>query len=899
MRELSSRYDHRAIEKKWYETWEKSGVFNPDFEPTESADSVGPAKRKVRRKTFSIVIPPPNVTGQLHVGHALNHTIQDVLVRAARKRGFRTLYLPGTDHAGIATQARVEKNLKEEGLSRQDLGREEFIRRVRDWKEHSGGLITSQMRKMGLSVDWSRERFTMDEGLSRAVVRIFNDLYSQGLVYRDTRLVNWDPQTHTVLSDLEVIHEEMQGELYSFAYPLADGSGEIVVATTRPETMLGDVAVAVHPDDERYKALIGKVLRHPFLERSITIVADSTVDRDFGTGAVKITPAHDPADYELGRRHQLESINIFDESACINAAGGKFAGLDRFKARVAIKEALAGLGLERGSQKHTMAVGRSERSGVIVEPMISTQWFVRVGPLAAEAIKAVESGAIRMIPEVRRNMYFSWMREIKDWCISRQLWWGHQIPAWYGPDETVFVALSEEEALAAARKHYGQDVVLRRDPDVLDTWFSSALWPFSTMGWPEKTADLRDFYPTTVLVTAFDIIFFWVARMIMFGLFALKKPPFKTVYIHGLMRDEQGRKISKSLGNNIDPLDIIEEYGADAYRFFLTATIAEGKDSKYSHQRLKGYKNFINKIWNSSRFVLLNLPADFQPPEDLLALPLEQEDFWILSELDQTRESLEDALDNCKFHLASEMVYQLVWNQFCDWYIELIKPRMFGKISVESQQAAQATAHKVLKDILSLLHPFTPYVTEEIYEHLGGEHLLTVSSWPRPIKLSASGRRAAHGLKLVQEVVVAARSLRAEAGLPPDRKMDLVIRSTDRSIQAVLKQKEAALLRLAGAASISVQAGYTPLKGDAMSPFSAGEVFVPLGTLIDPGKELARMQKEIAELDRYIQGQESKLGNESFLSRAPSAVVEQERERLKEAQEKKSKIAQAIERYSS
>jgi len=892
MRELSSRYDHRAIEKKWYEIWEKSGVFNPDFEAQGTAKKRG-------RKTFSIVIPPPNVTGQLHVGHALNHTIQDVLVRAARKRGFRTLYLPGTDHAGIATQARVEKNLKEEGLSRHDLGREEFIRRVWDWKEHSGGLITSQMRKMGLSVDWSRERFTMDEGLSRAVVRIFNDLYHKGLVYRDTRLVNWDPQTHTVLSDLEVNHEEMQGELYSFAYPFADGSGEIVVATTRPETMLGDTAVAVHPDDPRYQQCLGKLLRHPFLERQIPIVADAMVDREFGSGAVKITPAHDPSDYELGRRQNLESVSIFDESACINSAGGKFAGLDRFKARDAIKKELATLGLERGSQKHTLAVGRSERSGVIVEPMISTQWFVRVAPLADEAIRAVESGEIRMIPEVRRNMYFSWMREIKDWCISRQLWWGHQIPAWYGPDEKVFVALSQAEALALARKHYGRDVSLRRDPDVLDTWFSSGLWPFSTLGWPEKTQDLKDFYPTTVLVTAFDIIFFWVARMIMFGLFALKKPPFKTVYIHGLMRDEQGRKISKSLGNNIDPLDIIEEYGADAYRFFLTATIAEGKDSKYSHQRLKGYQNFINKIWNSSRFVLMNLPADFVPPEDLLTLSLEREDFWILSEVDQTRKDLEEALDNCKFHLASEMVYQLVWNQFCDWYIELIKPRMFGKISADSQRAAQATAHQVLKDILSLLHPFTPYVTEEIYSHLGAGNLLTVSPWPGPIKLSASARRSAHGLKLVQEVVQAARSLRAEAGLAPDRKLDLIVRSPERSIAGVLGEKEAALLRLAGAASIKVQSDYSPEKGDAMTPFSAGEVFVLLGSMIDPVKELARLQKEETELVRYVRGQEAKLQNESFLSRAPAAVVEQERDRLQEAQEKLSKITQALQRYSS
>ncbi|HNL67337.1 MAG TPA: valine--tRNA ligase, partial [Leptospiraceae bacterium] len=641
MPSLSTRYEPASIESRWYEVWEESGVFRPE--------STG------KGEPYCIVIPPPNVTGQLHVGHALNHSIQDVLIRHARKKGKRTLWVPGTDHAGIATQAVVEKLLKKEGTDRFQLGREKFVKRVWEWKDKFGNIITKQMRTLGLSVDWERERFTMDDGLSRAVREMFVELYKKKLIYRDTRMIMWDPVARTVLSDIEVEYEDnYPGELYSFAYKLSQGDGEIVVATTRPETMLGDTAIAVHPEDPRFKKLIGKTVKHPFLDREIVIIADSIlVDMEFGTGAVKVTPAHDMNDYETGKRHNLESITIFDEAGRINSKGGSFVGLDRFEARKQIKAQLKERGLERGVKEHKMAIGKSQRSGAIVEPMVSTQWFVSTKPLAKKAIEVVEKGKIRFYPENYANLYNSWMKEIRDWCISRQLWWGHRIPAYHCEDcGHITASVDPPKACEKCKKKN-----LIQDPDVLDTWFSSGLWPFSTLGWPAKTKDLATFYPTSVLVTSYDIIFFWVARMVMLGLFTMKKIPFHHVYIHGLMRDERGIKISKSLGNNIDPADVIANYGLDAYRFFLMATLSEGKDSTYSETRLKGYQAFANKVWNSSRFVIMNLPEDFAPV-DLAAivfakpsrdakkstkkspqkqtLELEQEDWWILSRLAET-----------------------------------------------------------------------------------------------------------------------------------------------------------------------------------------------------------------------------------------------------------------------
>ncbi len=901
--ELESRYNPQNTESKWYEIWEKSGSFSPDFQGSSRSGS-----------PFTIVIPPPNVTGQLHVGHALNQSIQDALVRAARKRGKDTLWLPGTDHAGIATQARVEKMLAEtEKISRHDLGREKFLERVWEWKEKYGNAIMRQMRIFGGSMDWSRERFTMDEGLSKAVAAAFVKLYKEGLIYRGTRMVNWDPVAHTVLSDLEVDYEENhKGELWSFAYPLSSGEGEIVVATTRPETMLGDAAVAVHPDDERYKHLIGHTVKHPLLkDRHIPIIGDAIlVDPSFGTGAVKVTPAHDPNDYETGKRHDLEFITIFDEKAAINENGGSYRGLDRFEARKKIKADLEALGLARGSRENIMALGKSQRSGAVVEPMISTQWFVKIQPLAVPAIAAVEEGRIRFLQKQYENLYFAWMREIRDWCISRQLWWGHRIPAWYGPDETVFVEESEKAAREAARKHFGHDVELRQEEDVLDTWFSSALWPFSTLGWPDQTPDLKRFYPGTVLVTAFDIIFFWVARMIMMGLHLAGEVPFRDVYIHGLMRDEKGRKISKSLGNNIDPAEVIAEYGADAYRFFLLSTLAEGKDILYSENRLKGYQNFTNKIWNSSRFVLMNLPDQFAPAADaadLARFKLESEDFWILERLNAAISTVGKNIDDYKFQPATEAVYSFIWNNFCDWYIEFIKPRLYGKAGEESAEAARQTAFFVLRSMLGILHPFMPFLSEEIYSYLNQlkkpadekEKLLITSDWPSVSDLKSLSPRAeetARALELIQEAIQCARSVRAEAGLPPDKKVPLIIRTSSGIMQELVKEKEAAILRLAQAESIVVTASHSAGKFDAMEPFSEGEVFIPLEGVIDIPKETARLEADQKKLKTAADALDKKLSNPGFTDKAPADVVEKEREKLEDLRSRLSAVEASIKR---
>ncbi|MBL8022143.1 MAG: valine--tRNA ligase [Leptospirales bacterium] len=898
MPELSTRYEPSTIEDKWYKVWEKSGSFKPE------SGGKGPA--------YSIVIPPPNITGQLHVGHALNHTIQDVLIRHARKQGKRALWLPGTDHAGIATQAVVEKLLKEEGVSRFDLGREKFVKRIWQWKEKFGGIITRQMRTLGLSVDWSRERFTMDDGLSYAVRTAFTELYKKKLIYRDTRMIMWDPVTRTVLSDLEVDYDENHvGELYSFAYPLKSTRGEIVVATTRPETMLGDSAIAVHPDDPRYKDMIGKTVMHPFLEREVPIIADSIlVDPAFGTGAVKVTPAHDVNDYETGKRHNLEFITIFDESGKINEAGGRFKGLDRYEARKQIKASLLEIGLERGKKEHKMALGKSQRSGAVVEPMVSTQWFVKVRPLADQAIKAVEKGKIKFYPENYTNLYNSWMREIRDWCISRQLWWGHQIPAYHCEEcahITVSVAVPKVCEKCKSKK-------IKQDPDVLDTWFSSGLWPFSTMGWPGKTKDLATFYPTTVLVTAYDIIFFWVARMVMMGLFALKKEPFGHVYIHGLMRDEQGRKISKSLGNNIDPADVIKTYGADAYRFFLMATLSEGKDSTYSENRLKGYQSFANKVWNSSRFVLMNLPKGFKPidAKKLLTSPpakksksgkksakppqtgilLEQEDWWILDRLNQTLKAVSKNLAEYKFHLATENIYEFIWNDYCDWYIEFIKPRMFGKAGEASAESARQVSFYILNSILSVLNPFMPYLTEELYAYTSAytkpagkgkvKSLLIGELYPALVKMPANGKKAAAALELLQRVIGIVRNMRAELKIAPDKKIKIIVKSDAPGLAKTAIEKQAAITRLAQAESIQIDPAYNPAKSDAVQVFTEGQVCLPVEGLLDIAKEEARIRQEIAQLGKARAALESKLGNQDFVTRAPAEVVNKEKAKLQD-----------------
>ncbi len=923
--ELEPRYDHQKVESKWYDTWEKGGFFRPDSAPADAPPGKKtPAKKTAKKstasktpagkkkKSFSIVIPPPNVTGQLHVGHALNHTIQDVLTRAARKRGMEALWVPGTDHAGIATQNRVERNLREEGRSRLDIGREAFVDKVWEWKEQSGSLITQQMRTMGLSVDWTRERFTMDEGLSRAVTKVFVQLFNEGLIVRGERIINWCPSLSctTALANDEVNHNDVDGSLWHIKYPLKDGSGHIIVATTRPETMLGDTAVAVHPKDERYKGFHGKTILLPLMNREIPIVLDDHVDKEFGSGAVKVTPAHDPNDFEIARRHKLPMIRVMDDHAKINKEGGAYAGLDRFAARKKVVADLEAAGLLEKIEKHKHAVGHCYRCNQVIEPILSEQWFVRTQELAKGAIKAVEDGTIRFVPARWSNLYFEWMRNIQDWCISRQLWWGHRIPVFYCDSCTHHFA---SESVPDKCEKCGKSG-LRQDPDVLDTWFSSALWPFSTMGWPDKTPDLAQFFPTTVLVTAYDIIFFWVARMIMMGLHVMKKEPFRDVYIHGIMRNEDRKKISKSLGNNIDPIEIVQTYGADAFRFFLMATLAEGKDSVYSEARLKGYQNFANKIWNSSRFLLMNLPETFHPDPAFLSGPLEAEDWWILHRLNETIREMEEALDSYRFHIAAESVYQFVWNNFCDWYIELIKPRTFGKVSEESADTARQTAFHILQSMLGLLHPIMPFITEEIYAVLApyrksaaktgasakskdeADPLLIVSPWPTVVKIPAKAKGAIEGLELLQKIIAGARTIRAEAGIAPEKKVPLIVRTESKGFAALVKEKTQAVERLAQAASIRVESRYTPEQFDAFESFSEGEVYLPLAGVLDIEKEIQRLEKEKGELAGRTQGIQKKLDNPGFVANAPADVVEKEKERLTELQENIAKIEAALRR---
>ncbi len=750
---LDKTYDAHALEARLYPQWEESGVFGcrPDS----------------GRAPYTIVIPPPNVTGSLHMGHALNNTLQDILIRYQRMRGRDTLWQPGMDHAGIATQMVVERQLEEAGSSRLELGREKFVERVWDWKAHSGGTITGQLRRLGSSCDWGRERFTMDEGLSRAVLKVFVDLYKQGLIYKDNRLVNWDPKLHTAISDLEVQQREVRGKLWYFRYPLEDDPSRwVVVATTRPETMLGDTGVAVHPDDERYRDLVGKHVILPLVGRRIPIVADDYADPEQGSGAVKITPAHDFNDFEVGRRCGLETISVMDELARINDnAPELYRGLDRFEARTRVVADIEAAGLLDKVEDHTHMVPYGDRGGVPIEPFLTEQWYVDAATLAKPAIQAVEQGRTKFVPENWAKTYYDWMHNIQPWCISRQLWWGHQIPAWYGPDGEMFVELSESEAQAAADAHYGKPVALTRDPDVLDTWFSSALWPFSTLGWPDETPELARYYPTDVLVTAFDIIFFWVARMMMMGLHFMDEVPFHTVYIHALVRDEKGEKMSKSKGNIIDPLVLIDKFGADALRFTLAAMAAMGRDIKLAESRVEGYRNFGTKLWNAARLCEMNgcKPDPGYDPETC-QLTLNK---WITGEAAELSNRVTTALDAYRFNEAASAIYQFVWHSFCDWYLESAKPVFLGQDEAAKAET-QATAAWVLDQIYRLLHPFMPYITEELAAHLHGETnrgWLVDQPWPEP-EAAAGDPAAAAEMSWVIELITEARSLRSQMNVP-------------------------------------------------------------------------------------------------------------------------------------
>ena len=884
---LEKTFDPKTAEPLIYARWEESGAFGPVDEPAA--------------EPFCIVIPPPNVTGSLHIGHALNNTLQDVLIRFERMRGKAALWLPGTDHAGIATQMVVERQLAAAGnQSRRELGREAFVDKVWEWKATSGGAIVQQLRRLGASCDWSRERFTLDEGLSAAVRRVFVTLHKQKLIYRDKRLVNWDPQFQTAVSDLEVEQKEVDGHFWHFAYPLEDGSGEIVVATTRPETMLGDAAVAVHPDDERYKALIGKMVRLPIVDRLIPIVADAYADPEKGSGAVKITPAHDFNDFQVGKRHGLPMINIFDVQAQVNEnAPEAYRGLDRFVARKKIVEAFETLGLLRGIEQTRHAVPHGDRSGVVIEPYLTDQWYVDAKTLAQPAIRAVEEGATVFEPRNWDKTYFEWLRNIEPWCISRQLWWGHRIPAWYGPDGHIFVEESESAAKAAALAHYGREELLRQDEDVLDTWFSSALWPFSTLGWPQETQDLARFYPTSTLVTGFDIIFFWVARMMMMGLHFMGEAPFRRVIINALVRDEKGAKMSKSKGNVMDPLELIDAYGCDALRFTLTAMSGQARDIKLSKQRIEGYRNFGTKLWNAARFCQMN-DCRRAPGFDPAGIT-QTVNRWIRGETVKTARELTAALEGGAFDDAAAILYRFIWNVFCDWYLELAKPILNGADEAAKAET-RATAAWVLDMCLKLLHPVSPFITEALWDQTAeagaarAEPMLIRAAWPDPPPAWVDAEAEAEIGWLV-ELVSQVRSIGAEMNVPPSARPALVLTGAGAATRARLERHRPLITTLARLGTLG-EADAAPA---GAVPFIIGEATAALAIadVIDLAAERARLAKEIGVLDQDIGRAAKKLSNPDFVARAPEEVIEENRERLNEAEQAKAKLFAALSRLET
>jgi valyl-tRNA synthetase len=887
---LEKTFDPKSVEPRLYAAWEASGGFSPTDDPNA--------------EPFSIVIPPPNVTGSLHIGHALNNTLQDVLIRFERMRGKAALWLPGTDHAGIATQMVVERQLAEAGnQSRRDMGREAFVEKIWEWKAKSGGTITNQLKRLGASCDWSRERFTLDEGLSAAVRKVFVTLYKEKLIYRDKRLVNWDPHFQTAISDLEVEQREVDGHYWHFAYPLEDGSGEIVVATTRPETMLGDVAVAVHPTDERYKAMIGRAVRLPIVNRPVPIIADEYADPEKGSGAVKITPAHDFNDFMVGKRNNLPMINIFDDFARINEnAPPEFRGLDRFAARKKVVEAFEALGLLREVEKTRHMVPHGDRSGVVVEPYLTDQWYVNAEVLAKPAIKAIENGDTVFVPKAWEKTYFEWMRNIQPWCISRQLWWGHRIPAWFGPGGKIFVAETEGEAKAQALEHYGREEPLRQDEDVLDTWFSSALWPFSTLGWPEKTSDLARFYPTHTLITGFDIIFFWVARMMMQGLHFMDEVPFKRIFINALVRDAEGKKMSKSKGNVMDPLELVDDYGADALRFTLTAMSGQARDIKLSRERIEGYRNFGTKLWNATRFTQMNgakRAEGFDPAT--VKLPLNR---WIVGETTRTAQAVTTALDTCGFDAAADSLYRFVWRQYCDWYVELSKP-VLGKpdepcADEAARDETRATAAWVLDIILKLLHPVMPFLTEELWGQTQGlgaarDHkgFLMVAQWPDlPDSLIDAVADAQIGL--IVETIAEGRSVRAELNVPNSARPALLVVGATPAQRSVLQDAAPLIMQMLRVAEVKVVDVAPP--GAIPYVVEGATLALPVAEFIDVAAERARLGKDVASLASDIDRTAKKLANADFVARAPEEVVEENRERLADAQAAKAKLEAALAR---
>ncbi len=876
---LEKTFNPQDVEANHYAEWERSGAFAAD--PLSNA------------APYTIVIPPPNVTGSLHMGHALNNTLQDILIRYRRMQGRDALWQPGTDHAGIATQMVVERQLEAQGKTRHDLGREKFIDTVWKWKAESGGTIVNQLRRLGASCDWSRERFTMDEGLSAAVRKVFVQLHKEGLIYRDKRLVNWDPKLHTAISDLEVEQRETVGKLWYFRYPIEGQDGRfITVATTRPETMLGDTGVAVHPEDERYTDLVGKFVILPIVGRRIPIVADDYSDPEKGSGAVKITPAHDFNDFEVGKRQNLDRINIFDRDAKLNEnVPDAYRGLDRFVAREKVVAEMESLGLLEKIDDNAMTIPYGDRSGVVIEPWLTDQWFVDAAKLAIPAIKAVEEGRTQFVPKHWENTYFEWMRNIQPWCVSRQIWWGHQVPAWYGPDGYIFVELTEAEALAAAEKHYGKAMALKRDEDVLDTWFSSALWPFSTLGWPEKTLELAKYYPTDVLVTGFDIIFFWVARMMMMGLHFMDEVPFRTVYIHALVRDEKGQKMSKSKGNIIDPLALIDKFGADALRMTLAAHAAQGRDIKLSENRVEGYRNFATKLWNAARFCEMNgcvLDPNFDPKGVTHTL-----NKWIVGKVADAAKAVANGIEDYKFNEAAVSIYQFTWGTFCDWYIEFAKPIFQGNDAAAVE--TRATAAWVLDQLLVLLHPFMPFITEELWHQTvaSRSHSLIAADWPDYSGLGDAASEAE--MDWVVNLISQVRSVRAEMNVPPGAQIPLFFRNADAEVLSRAGHHDALIKRLARVTELRPLEGAVP-KGSVQDVLGTTTLILPIGEVIDVAQERARLQKEIGKLESEIGKIDAKLGNQAFVAKAPPEVVEEQTQRRESAVSSIAKINEALAR---
>ncbi len=902
---MEKTFQPAEIESRWYQEWENKGYFAP-----RGGD-----------KAYSIMIPPPNVTGSLHMGHGFQNAIMDALIRYHRMLGDNTLWQVGTDHAGIATQMVVERQLEAQGTSRHELGREKFVEKVWEWKHQSGGTITRQMRRLGASLDWSRERFTMDEGLSRAVQEVFIRLHREGLIYRGKRLVNWDPSLHTAVSDLEVESSEEKGHLWHFRYPLAGGEGHLVVATTRPETMLGDTAVAVHPEDERYAHLIGRMVALPLTGREIPVIADDYVDREFGTGCVKITPAHDFNDYEMGKRHGLPMINILDDDAAIGGeAPAAYIGMDRFEARRKIVADLDALGLLEKIDDHTLKVPRGDRSGVVIEPYLTDQWYVDARALAGPAIEAVENGSIQFVPKNYENMYFSWMRDIQDWCISRQLWWGHRIPAWYDDHGNVYVG--ESEAAVREEHQLADEMSLRQDEDVLDTWFSSALWTFSTLGWPEETEELATFHPSSVLVTGFDIIFFWVARMIMMTLHFRKEVPFHTVYVTGLIRDEDGQKMSKSKGNVLDPIDLIDgvdleslvskrtagmmqpklaakiekatrkqfpegiaAYGTDALRFTFYSLASTGRDIKFDIGRIEGYRNFCNKIWNAARYVMMNCEGEDCGQDESLAYELGLADRWIIGKLQETEAEVSRAITSYRFDLASQALYEFIWNEYCDWYLELSKPVLWDEqASAEAKRGTRRTLIRVLEAWLRLLHPLMPFITEEIWQTvapLAGKSGPTIMLQPYPQSAPEAMDSAANAdIEWLKGVIVGIRNIRGEMNIPPGKQLTALMRNGDNDDKRRLQENAPFLRKLARLEEISWLDSGEEAPAAATALVGQLEILVPMAGLIDKDAELARLSKEVARLEKDLARIAGKLNNSSFVGKAPADVVEKEREKM-------------------